>query len=120
MTELGDAFLTHLERKEAPLLSWGYVDGAFTEAEFRSLADDFALDHDSSGLVDGAALAAEARRRRLVLELETADGVVYRTRSAETIRLLARLKQLFPKHRGTQWSSAAKLVADYRYLARPR
>ena len=40
----------------------------------------------------------------------------------ETVRLLAHLRQLFPKHRKTAdgWRAAARLVADFRYAVRVR
>ena len=40
---------------------------------------------------------------------------------SEAIRLLARLRQLFPRHLDNrQWQTAPTLVADYRFLLRPR
>ena len=50
-------------------------------------------------------------------DLCESDGHVYRTRMAETVRLLARLRQLGP---GRSWRAAPPLVADYRFSVRPR
>ena len=40
---------------------------------------------------------------------------------SETVRLLVRLRQLFPPHvRNGSWPTAANLVSDFRFIARPR
>ena len=44
----------------------------------------------------------------------------YRTRMAETVRLTARLRQLFTKHEGPAWRSAPRLVGDFRFAIQPR
>ena len=85
-----------------------------------ALGDEFALDHDRSGDATGDDLVAELRRRALLLDVDDGTAVRYRSRMAETLRLLARLRQLFPRHRGAGWSQARTLVADYRFLTRPR
>lgn len=109
--------LDSLERTEASLLTWGYVDGGFTEEELLAhivttldAADDQADDILEDLLADD-----------LVFRIRSGRRVIYRTRSAETIRLLARLRQLFPQHlsNGT-WRHAPTLVSDFRYSLRPR
>jgi hypothetical protein len=120
MTGVALDFLTAIESREARLLAWGYVEGGFTLDELVALGDEFALDHDRTGEITGDDLVDELRRRALLLDVD--DGIVvrYRSRMAETIRLLARLRQLFPRHRGAGWTQARTLVADYRFLTRPR
>jgi hypothetical protein len=114
-------FLTHIESREARLLGWGFVDGSFTLEELIGLGDLYAIAHDESGAATGVDLVAELRARALLLEVPQADGTfVYRSRAAEAIRLLARLRQLFPRNRGAGWANAPTLVADYRLLTRPR
>lgn len=120
MTDLVLDFLTFLEQRETRLLAWGYVDGGFDLPEVQDLADDFALEHDTSGALTGHEVVQRMRDRALLLEIDDGTGRRYRTRMAETVRLLARLRQLFPKHQGAGWLSAPNLVADYRLLARPR
>ena len=120
MPDLALDFLTTIENREARLLAWGYVEGGFTLDELTALGDEFALDHDRSGAATGDALVAELRRRALLLDVDDGTAVRYRSRMAETLRLLARLRQLFPRHRGVGWSQARTLVADYRFLTRPR
>ena len=53
----------------------------------------------------------------LLFEFPGADGYTYRSRFAEGVRLLTRLRQLMPKR---PWLSSPDLVADYRIDARPR
>lgn len=106
--------LDHLERLESPLLSWGYVDGGFTEDEVIAIAESLGAD-------DGEDVLEELLDRHLVVRLRVGRRVAIRTRSSETIRLLARLRQLFPKHaRDGSWRNAPTLVSDFRYTARPR
>lgn len=120
MTDLDLSFLSFLEERETRLLSWGYVDGGFNREEVEALADDFALEHDTTGTATGAQVVRRLRDRALLLEVDDGTTRQYRTRMAETVRLLSRLRQLFPKHKNATWSTAATLVADYRLLTRPR
>jgi len=105
---LADA-LTRIELRETALLSWGVVDAAFTQTELIALLEeglpagerpDYVLDE----LV------------RALLVVETPDGG-YRSRMAETMRLLTTLRQTFPNR---HWWEGAPLVLDQRFLHRPR
>src|SRR3954464_7148097 len=120
MTDLGLDLLSVLEERETRLLAWGFVDGAFDSAELDEIADDYALDHDTTGTLTGADLLRSLRERGLLLDVEDGLSIRSRTRMAETVRLIARLRQLFPKHRDGNWASAATLVSDYRIVTRPR
>ena len=111
------SILDQLERSEAALLTWGFVDGGFTHEEaknqVRSLLalDDLDTEDTLQELID----------RRLLIRTRQGRRVVYRTRSAETIRLLARLRQLFPQHLiNGSWRHAPTLVSDFRYSLRRR
>ena len=109
--------LDDLERREAALLCWGVTSGGFSQRELRDRVsavcgnteevEDLLEDLEFAGL--------------LVQSRESGKGL-WRTRSAETVRLLAHLRQLFPKHRKRieGWRTAASLVADYRYAIRAR
>lgn len=106
-----------LERDEAALLAWGYVNGGFTEDEVldhiqrSAQVDEDDADELLQGLIDA----------RLVFGIRQGRALLYRTRSAEAIRLLAQLRQLFPNDLATgSWRTAPSLVSDYRYVARPR
>ncbi|GAB5550232.1 MAG: hypothetical protein SangKO_099920 [Sandaracinaceae bacterium] len=111
--------LNRLERREAPLLTWGITSSAFTEPEVLAViqeAIDAAPDVSSPPSID---VLDEALERALVVQLRysTASGPRYRTRSAETVRLLAALRQRFPNQ---PWRSAPRLVADFRFAVWPR
>ena len=102
------------------LLGWGYVDAAWSSDELSELADEFVIAHDESGLVTPAELIGELRARALLLVVDGGAGRQFRTRMAETIRLLSRLRQLFPKHRDAGWVHAPSLVSDFRVVSRTR
>jgi hypothetical protein len=108
-------FLSELESHEARLLGWGVVDGAFSQDELDDLAGTFLAArpgmHDPEDLVDTMV------EEHLLCELNVHGRRIYRTRMAETVRLLARLRQQFPNK---DWRLAPTLVADYRFAMRPR
>lgn len=114
-------FLTALEKREAGLLSWGMADGSFTEAELDDHATQFLDSHRLWGqFSETDDLIRLAEELRLLFPFRAGNLWRYRTRSAETVRLMLRLRQLFPKHAGAAWRSAPLLVADGRFISRPR
>ena len=119
MNDIALDFLTSLEAREARLLTWGFVDGGFLD-EVIELADRFVIERDETGTMTGAELVRSLRQQAVLLEVRAGGPFIYRTRMAETVRLLSRLRQLFPKHQRTGWATAPSLVADYRLLTRPR
>lgn len=116
------AFLGSLERQEVTLLSWGMVDGSFSNKELEEKAERFLDEHNLwETFSEPDDLIEEMEKRRLIFSFETYGERRYRTRMAETVRLLSRLRQLFPKHlSNSQWRNAPTLVADFRFLIRPR
>lgn len=120
MTRPDLEFLGELELLEARLLSWSLVDGSFQGGELWDLAAAFLDRHqladDPRDWIDAMEDAG------LLFKWNADDGSRYRTRMAESIRLMARLKQLFPKHfTGVQtWQGAPNLVSDFRFILRPR
>jgi ATP-dependent helicase Lhr and Lhr-like helicase len=104
-------FLSELETLETRLLYWGVVDGSFTRGE---IIEAGARTLSGSDL-EPEELLEEMISQRLLFEV--VDGTRYRTRMAETMRLMVRLRQLFP---GRPWQAAATLVADYRFSMRSR
>lgn len=98
--------LTAIELREAELLSWGAVDAHWTEHELLELLKEHNGPPDALSQLLASALL-----------VRTPDGGGYRSRSAETIRLLATLRQSFPGRRVTEGNA---LVLDYRFLHRPR
>lgn len=105
---LADA-LTRIELRETALLSWGVVDAAFTRAELVSLLGECLPAGECPDDILGELLET-------CLVVETPDGG-YRSRMAETMRLLTTLRQSFPNRR---WWEGAPLVLDQRFLHRPR
>ncbi len=99
------AALTALELREAELLSWGAIGAQWTREE----ALEVLAKHG-----DGELLFADLEERGLLVRTPTAG---YRTRSAETLRLLATLRQAF---RGERILDGRPLVLDFRFLQRPR
>ena len=111
------SLLDQLERSEAALLTWGYVDSGFTEDEVKSKVQDLlGLDE-----LETEEAIEELLEREWLIRTRQGRRVLYRTRSAETIRLMARLRQLFPQHLANgSWRYAPSLVSDFRYSLRPR
>lgn len=97
--------LTAVELREAALLSWGAVSAEWRRDEIVTVLEGFG---------DGEQILDEMVD--LALVVETPSGH-YRSRSAETVRLLATLRQAF---RGEALLSGRPLVLDYRFLQRPR
>ena len=113
--EILDALLDKVEELELLSLKWGYVDGSLSEEEMDSLAAEVI---SSTGADPSPADLLESMiEGALLFEFPGADGYRYRSRFAEGVRLLTRLRQLMPKR---PWLSSPDLVADYRIDARPR
>ncbi|MBD2525623.1 protein DpdJ [Nostoc sp. FACHB-133] len=108
-------FLDKLERQEVQLLTWGIIDGGFSEDEIKELADDFLnnceIDEDVWDFIE------QIIDRKLLFEFNLRGDRLFRTRMAEGVRLFARLRQLFPNN---SWQTSPTLVADYRLQIRPR
>ncbi len=104
--------LDRLEQREARLLAWGIVDGAFTDDELRQEVESILKDNgDIEEVID------ELEDRRLLFRGRRDGERTWRTRMAETVRLASRLRQLFP---GRDWRTSPTLVGDFRFSVRPR
>lgn len=117
--------LDSIEEREVRLLAWGIVDGNFSHEEISDLLNPLIDTAISAGLEDFFSVEkvlAELLQRKWITEVPRNGGATgYRSRMAETVRLLQRLRQLFPKHAGpTGWQHAPNLVADFRFLRRRR
>ncbi|MFJ4002978.1 protein DpdJ [Streptomyces sp. NPDC090023] len=107
-----------LEAHEDPLLSWGVVDGGFTEDELHTHVDDVLM---HCGELDTTQEAIEALEDKgLIIRDDAVSPPRWRTRNGETLRLLARLRQIFPSGDPAAWRQGATLVSDFRYARRPR
>jgi len=128
---LAEKALDVLEQAEARSLVWGLVDSALSGAELgellrdvrnnKALADLWSHPDCSLGTVSD--LQTLLKELQMLFELPRAgeEHPRWRTRMAEGVRLMARLRQMFPKHAGPNgWNAAASLIADYRFLWRPR
>jgi hypothetical protein len=102
--------MTALERQEMPLLSWGVTDAGFTREELNRLVSAQAQGVLASDVVD------VLRDRGLVRAYLSGGQQVFRTRTAEAVRLFASLRQWM----GRDWQAASTLVADYRLFVQPK
>lgn len=96
--------LDAVETIEMRSLAWGYSEGSLSSAELMALGPPSAVD--------------ELTDAQLLVELaNSTGGTRYRSRFAEMVRLMSRLRQLFP---GKPWIGAPRLVSDFRIDRRPR
>jgi hypothetical protein len=117
--------LDQIEQGEARLLIWGIVDGFLAQRELDALVEpllDDALERGVEDFLVPGEVIEKLIERRWITPVELEDGSTgYRSRMAETVRLLQRLRQMFPKHAGPSgWQQAPTLVADFRFLRRRR
>lgn len=122
------AVLDRLEDVESRLLSWGVTGVNLSCEEVEGVIGEVLPDADVAVVLD--ALQQESLLLRV--------GNHYRTRAAETLRLLASLRQSFGSSNGYvkavrdgdgrcvapfevhRWPEGRHLVSDYRFLAQPR
>ena len=106
-----DDLLNRVEDLELLSLRWGDVSG--------SISRETILDLAAPVFAGGAEDAVEALLESgLIMAFNPpGSGERYRSRFAETVRLLARLRQTFP---GEAWQGAPPLVVDYRLDLRKR
>lgn len=117
--------LDGIEERETRLLTWGIVDAAFTRDELLELLNQFIDEALNDGLEDycpaETVLQTLLDRQWITGALLPGNAIGYRSRMAETVRLLQHLRQLFPKHGiANGWQQAPRLVADFRFLRRRR
>jgi hypothetical protein len=111
--------LDALEALEDPLLCWGVVDGGLTDEELLQALDQVLLATGELGAPEE--LAEILQQRGLILCDDSTSPQLWRTRNGETLRLLARLRQVFLSNNPqAAWRHGAQLVADFRYARRPR
>jgi hypothetical protein len=119
--ELLGELLTALELEEVRLMEWGFFDVAHTGDEVASLFSN----HPELGCEyrelentsDAALLVDDLAADGLLYKVDPGPPARYRSRFAESARLLIRLRQRF---RVDDWSSAPELVSDARFHLGPR
>lgn len=107
--------LEKIEKLEYISLSWGYTDGQLSEETLNSLMEQFTENIDKS--IDYEELIEQLVNKNLLFEFRKDNKVFYRSRFAESIRLITKLRQLFPNK---DWRTAPTLISDYRVDRRPR
>lgn len=111
-------FLDRLERQEERLLAWGVVDGAFIADELFDHAEAFLNERSLWNVFSDPDEVVELLQdRQLLFHFLEGTHSRWRTRMAEAVRLVSKLRQLFP---GRPWQLAPTLVADYRLARVPR
>lgn len=117
-------FLNLLERAESKLLAWGLVDGSFSSDEIGELCETHLEDNRLWDSYEDAEAFQEALEDiGLLYGFQEGMHQRYRTRMGETLRLLARMRQLFPQHlhgENRRWQISKPLVGDFRFMLRPR
>jgi hypothetical protein len=117
---LCNELLTLIEIQEARLLNWGFVNvRSDLMNELNELIQSLPpASRELWDLVQTAGITPEdllgnLRERKLLFE----SGNLYRTRFAETVRLLYLLRQLLPWN---NWQTASRLVSDLKIDLRRR
>ncbi|WP_033105465.1 protein DpdJ [Microbacterium profundi] len=117
--------LSRLEDRELPLLSWGIVDGFLSKRDVENVIDA-QLDVDAAQ-ADVPLHSVDGYLQRLLdtglLHRLPDSTPKYRTRLAETLRLLRTLRQLWQPNDTSipgWWRQSSSLVADYRLRVTPR
>lgn len=123
MKEFANNFLTYLERREEKLLSWGFHNVKYSEADMlhallheapRELRDQWEALQTQGATFRG--FVSELRQNHLIYRLPDTMNM-YRTRMGEGVRLLANLRQMFsPK----DWATGPRLVSDLKIHLKDR
>ncbi|MEV8504472.1 protein DpdJ [Actinoplanes sp. NPDC051475] len=103
--------LDTLEDIEARHLVWGLTEESWSQDRLIEAIGAAAPADDPRDVLE------QLLQHNLVFELDRRWPKEYRTRMAETMRLMAHLRQLFP---GRPWQGAPSLVADFRFRHEPR
>src|SRR5262245_36800383 len=123
MQDFAEQLLGFIESRETRLLSWGFYDVSLTPAEVRALLaneaetelqDQWAQLSASGVTIED--LLDEMARASLLYEVRQVPPT-YRSRFAEGVRLIGRLRQIFQDN---QWATAPNLVSDIKLHIRPR
>jgi ATP-dependent helicase Lhr and Lhr-like helicase len=124
--QVAGGLLTALEDLELPLLSWGVTTKALAEDEVLRAIEKYQWGHPEQ-LPDRTPenVRDQMVKSALLFQVPGSVPFQYRTRLAETLRLTARLRQLFGAKDledmpPNWWEAGRTLVADYRLHVAPR
>lgn len=113
-----------IELAESKLLVWGIVDGFLTSSNLFEILDpviDEAMEGGFSDYYSYEDVISDLVDLKLIHKNPNIAEPHYRSRMAEGLRLLFRLRQIFPKHKeNDDWQQARTLVSDYRFVLRRR
>ncbi|GAB3647294.1 protein DpdJ [Ramlibacter alkalitolerans] len=119
--ELIGELLTRLEQAEVRLMEWGFIDVSHTSDELVSLfvshptlGGEF---RELAGPVGEALWVDDLVSAGLLYRISFGPPATYRSRFAESARLLLKLRQRF---REDDWATAPELVSDARFHLGPR
>ena len=121
-----DKILDSLEEIELRLLSWGITEVGFKEDELANIINNLisVLSEENQDLllILSSEMIEKLLEKKLIFKINYNAENLFRTRMAETIRLMFSLRQLFPKHSQNDhgWQTAPTLVSDYRFIRRSR
>lgn len=108
-------FIDHIEEKEIKLLTWGMVDYRFSEKEIQ---EEFINFFGTNPHVAFNEFKDELVKKHFLFQFSRDN---YRSRTAEIVRLISRLKQLFREHKDNDsWPAGKDLVGDFRFIKRKR
>lgn len=123
---LAGDLLNTLEDLELPLLSWGVTNGTLAHDEVLETIEHYLSAYrGSDGYIEPEEVLQTLLRAALLFRIPRSSPARYRTRLAETVRLLGQLRQLFGpgdlSHPPARWWDRGRpLVADYRLHTAPR
>jgi hypothetical protein len=124
--------LSFLETREQPLISWGFYDATFRAADIEQALADQApewLRQAWEAVRENRTLAELLQRMEAAgllhgVESDDPEQPSHRTRFAEGVRLIGRLRQRFNPRSAqlnfTDWAVAPRLVADVKMHLTPR
>ena len=119
--ELIGELLTSLELEEVKVMEWGFFDVTHTELEIVQLFENHPTrGEDFRSLIGnfgGALFIDDLATAGLIYRIRIGDPSIYRSRFAESVRLMVRLRQRFTED---DWDTAPELVSDARFFLAPR
>ena len=111
MVDKENLLLDRIEEQEMRSLQWGFLDGFLTETEIDKIITGIGFSDYSDPLED-------LIEKKLIIETTYSGSKIgYRSRFAESVRLLVKNRQLFPNK---NWRISPSLVSDFRVDRRPR